>query len=384
MQKRVSPFLLPLIVFAQFAGTSLWFVVNAMGYAMQGNVTSVIQFGFIAGTFLFSLLAVADRFPAPIVFFVSSALAALANFLLAQLIDQPFWLYLLRFCTGFFLAGIYPVGMKIAADLFPEKVGNALGYLVGALVLGTAFPFLLKDFLVRFEGNYILIATSMLALLGGFLVLVFVPGEKSPRSPSSMHIFSAFKLFRLRNFRAAAFGYLGHMWELYTFWALLPLLLTKYQKGNGPLFNDSLWSFIIIGAGALSCVAGGILSKKWGSKKVAFYSLLLSGCCCILAPLFFNAHTVIFLSLMIIWGMTVVSDSPQFSALVAVSAPPEQKGTAITLVTCIGFSITIISIQFIYFLFDFIDEYTLIFLAAGPLSGLSALRKYLPALKTGR
>ena len=91
-----------------------------------------------------------------------------------------------------------------------------------------------------------------------------------------------------------------------------------------------------------------------------------------------------FLSLMVIWGMTVVSDSPQFSALVAVSAPPEQKGTAITLVTCIGFSITIISIQFIYFLFDFIDEYTLIFLAAGPLSGLSALRKYLPALKTGR
>ena len=174
------------------------------------------------------------------------------------------------------------------------------------------------------------------------------------------------------------------MWELYTFWALLPLLLSIYHKGNEPLFNDSLWSFIIIAAGALGCVAGGILSKKWGSKNVAFYSLLLSGCCCLLVPFFFHANIFFFLSMMVLWGMTVVSDSPQFSALVAVSAPPEQKGTAITLVTCIGFSITIISIQFIYFLFNFFAEYTLIFLAAGPLLGLIALGKYLPAPKTGR
>ena len=384
MQKRVSPFLLPLIVFAQFAGTSLWFVVNAMGYAMQGNVTSVIQFGFIVGTFLFSLLAVADRFPASIVFFVSSVMAALANLLLAELIDQQFWLYLLRFCTGFFLAGIYPVGMKIAADLFPGKVGNALGYLVGALVLGTAFPFLLKNFLLRFEGNYILIATSMLALLGGLLVLVFVPREKSPASSKPIHIFSAFQLFQIRNFRAAALGYFGHMWELYTFWALLPLLMLTFNHENMRMINGALWSFIIIAAGALGCVAGGILSKKWGSKNVAFYSLLLSGCCCLLVPFFFHANIFFFLSMMVLWGMTVVSDSPQFSALVAVSAPPEQKGTAITLVTCIGFSITIISIQFIYFLFNFFAEYTLIFLAAGPLLGLIALGKYLPAPKTGR
>lgn len=384
MQKRVSPFLLPLIVFAQFAGTSLWFVVNAMGYAVQGNVTSVIQFGFIAGTLVFSILAVADRFPASIVFFVSSVMAALANLLLAELIDQQFWLYLLRFCTGFFLAGIYPVGMKIAADLFPGKVGNALGYLVGALVLGTAFPFLLKNFLLRFEGNYILIATSMLALLGGLLVLVFVPREKSPASSKPIHIFSAFQLFQIRNFRAAALGYFGHMWELYTFWALLPLLMLTFNHENMRMINGALWSFIIIAAGALGCVAGGILSKKWGSKNVAFYSLLLSGCCCLLVPFFFHANIFFFLSMMVLWGMTVVSDSPQFSALVAVSAPPEQKGTAITLVTCIGFSITIISIQFIYFLFNFFAEYTLIFLAAGPLLGLIALGKYLPAPKTGR
>ena len=384
MQKRVSPFLLPLIVFAQFAGTSLWFVVNAMGYAVQGNVTSVIQFGFIAGTLVFSILAVADRFPASIVFFVSSVMAALANLLLAELIDQQFWLYLLRFCTGFFLAGIYPVGMKIAADLFPGKVGNALGYLVGALVLGTAFPFLLKNFLLRFEGNYILLATSMLALLGGLLVLVFVPREKSPASSKPIHIFSAFQLFQIRNFRAAALGYFGHMWELYTFWALLPLLMLTFNHENMRMINGALWSFIIIAAGALGCVAGGILSKKWGSKNVAFYSLLLSGCCCLLVPFFFHANIFFFLSMMVLWGMTVVSDSPQFSALVAVSAPPEQKGTAITLVTCIGFSITIISIQFIYFLFNFFAEYTLIFLAAGPLLGLIALGKYLPAPKTGR
>jgi MFS family permease len=383
MQKRVSPFLLPLIVFAQFAGTSLWFVVNAIMHDAEGNITSLIQFGFIAGTLIFSLLAVADRFPASIVFFISSVMAALANLLLTEVIDQQFWLYLLRFCTGFFLAGIYPVGMKIAADLFPEKVGNALGYLVGALVLGTAFPFLLNNFLFHFDENYILIATSLLALLGGLLVLLFVPRKKSPVPTKPVHIFSAFKLFQLRNFRAAAFGYFGHMWELYTFWALLPLLLFNYTE-NRPLFNGALWSFIIIAAGALGCVTGGLLSKKWGSKKVAFYSLLLSGSCCLLIPFLFDAHVAFFLSLMVIWGMTVVSDSPQFSAMVAVSAPPEQKGTAITLVTCIGFSITIISIQFIHFMFIFFGNYTLMFLAAGPALGLRALRKYLPAPKTGR
>src|SRR5829696_7409957 len=151
-QNRPSAFILVVIVVAHFAGTSLWFAGNAILPEIRkgttgglANITSIVQFGFIAGTLIFSLLTIADRFRPPRVFFLSSLIAALANFLLIWTATNDSWLYSLRFLTGFFLAGIYPVGMKIASDIFPGKLGNALGLLVGALVLGTAFPHLLKS-----------------------------------------------------------------------------------------------------------------------------------------------------------------------------------------------------------------------------------------------
>src|SRR5215213_1221844 len=163
-----SRILLPIIVFSQFAGTSLWFAGNAIisdiyptttGFA---NITSIVQFGFIAGTLLFSIFTIADRFMPSAVFFFSALVAALANLLLVWLAKDPVWLFSLRFITGFFLAGIYPVGMKIAADCFPKKLGNALGFLVGALVLGTAFPHILKSQLQDFDWRNVLFFTSAL------------------------------------------------------------------------------------------------------------------------------------------------------------------------------------------------------------------------------
>src|SRR5215208_5394839 len=177
MHAKPPKLLLPLIVFSQFAGTSLWFAGNAIIHDIQpassgsfSNITSIVQFGFIAGTLIFSLLTIADRFAAPKVFFFSSVIASIANLLLIVLAKDTAWLYLLRFITGFFLAGIYPVGMKIAADCFPQKLGNALGFLVGALVLGTAFPHVLKSQLHSFQWQNVLFFTSFLALSGGVLI----------------------------------------------------------------------------------------------------------------------------------------------------------------------------------------------------------------------
>lgn len=369
---------LPILVFSQFAGTSLWFAGNAiskeLGQAAGGTsvaqLTSMVQFGFIAGTLVFAILTLADRFRPSRLFFFSSILAAAANALIIFTARDFFLISILRFITGFFLAGIYPVGMKIAADRFPQKLGAALGWLVGALVLGTAFPYLLHSQLYELPWKQILLSTSLLATGGGLLVLVFIPSQKSLQS-ARFEPTAFLLLFRSRNFRSVSFGYFGHMWELYTFWAFVPLLLQMHPGLN----QVSGWSFIIIAAGAAGCVLGGILSKTKGSKAVAFYALVLSGACCLLFPFSIYLPLPVFLTFMIIWGVAVVADSPQFSTLVAQSALENYKGTALTIVTSIGFAITIASLQLTEIIFSLSNKTTWL-LAAGPLLGLPALYRW--------
>jgi MFS family permease len=378
-------YILPLIVFSQFAGTSLWFAGNAILPDIQhelnlqgnalGNITSIVQLGFISGTLVFALLSVADRFHPSRVFLISSLLAAMANLCIAWLAKDFYTLLVFRFITGFFLAGIYPVGMKIAADWYEQGLGKALGYLVGALVLGTAFPHLLKGSSYALPWKEVLYVTSAVAAIGGLLMLVFVPAGPFRKRGSVFHPKALIAIFRSEKFRAAAGGYFGHMWELYTFWAFVPVLLQIQQLQSGETYNIPLWSFIIIGIGGLSCVAGGYISRKTGSAKVAFVALLLSGLCCILYPLFIKMSAVFFLLFMLIWGITVIADSPQFSALVAQTAPQENRGTALTFVTCIGFAITIVSIQLLSVLFNRHQSlYIFLLLVPGPVIGLRMLR----------
>jgi MFS family permease len=168
------------------------------------------------------------------------------------------------------------------------------------------------------------------------------------------------------------------MWELYTFWAFVPILLTSFSNYHSISYlNISLLSFLIIAIGSLSCVLGGFLSQKYGERKVASIALSFSGVCCLSSPLFFlHANTFLFLTFLLFWGMAVIADSPLFSTLVAKSAPQEEKGTALTIVNCIGFSLTIISIQFLSILNDQTNS-PLIFLvlAIGPMFGLLAFLK---------
>lgn len=386
-------YILPLIVVSQFAGTSLWFAGNAilpdiqqqllLGKAALGDITSAVQLGFITGTLLFAIASVADRFSPSKVFFVSSLLAALSNCCVAWLVTDHFSLVGFRFMTGFFLAGIYPVGMKIAADWYEKGLGKALGFLVGALVLGTAFPYLLKAISLKLSWQTILFFTSAFAVLGGSLIFLFVKDGPYRKKSPGFHPKNITHIFRSKDFRSAAFGYFGHMWELYAFWAFVPVMLALNNHGNGETINIPLWSFVIISAGALSCVAGGYIAQKKGSARVAFYALAISGLCCFLSYWLLEAPTLIFLPFMILWGITVIADSPQFSALVAGTAPPEYKGTALTIVTCIGFAITIGSIQLLNFLFDHSSTggHLFLMLGAGPLLGLIFLYRLLRSNK---
>ena len=273
--------ILPLIVAAQFAGTSLWFVGNAVLPDLQhlwpqvdgavGWLTASVQLGFILGTLLYAGTGIADRFAAHKVFLVSALAAATAN---AAAMIEPAWFPAFvasRFVTGFFLAGIYPVGMKLAASWFREGLGAAIGFLVGALVLGTAFPHLLGSIDVDPVG--LTLSASALAVGGGVVVGWLVPEGPATQRATTTTFRDAFGLFRLAGFRSAAMGYFGHMWELYALWAFVPFALAVLAP-DADAFWISRWSFLVIAAGAVGCVVGGLLSRRAGSATVAGVQLM--------------------------------------------------------------------------------------------------------------
>ncbi len=377
---------LPVIVLSQFLCTTLWFVGNAvmpeiiaafgldpLFFAYQ---TSAVQFGFISGTLLFALLTVADRFSPSKVFFFSAMAAALVNLGVLNSANGALSLLMLRFFTGFFLAGIYPVGMKIASDYFDKGLGKSLGLLVGALVLGTAFPHLLRGSLSGVPWRVIVISCSSFAVLGGVLIMSLVPDGPHRKTTGKIELSAAFNVFDNGNFRSAAFGYFGHMWELYTFWAFVPLMLMTYLKLHpGIEWNVPFLSFTIIGIGGLACVLSGYLSAGVGLRTSAAIALVSSGACCLLSPFAFTLETSwLFVGFLLFWGMAVIADSPLFSTLVAQNANPQHRGTALTMVNCIGFSITIVSIQVITSISSMMDaQYLYVWLAVGPVLGLFAL-----------
>ena len=378
---------LPIIVISQFCCTSLWFAGNAvltelvLNFNLKANalehLTSAVQFGFITGTLLFALFTIVDRFSPSKIFAICAVLGALCN--AGLIIEQNTLTSLLiaRFFTGFFLAGIYPVGMKIATDYYQKGLGTSLGFLVGALVLGTALPHLLKDSMQSYAWEHVILTISCLSVFGGFLLLCCIPNGPFRKKGTALELAACYNVFLNVKFRKAAFGYFGHMWELYTFWAFVPILLKTYTMLHvNTSFNIPLLSFCTIAIGSTACVLGSYLAKKIGTQRVAFSALFLSCCCCLLAPLFFMVtNHVVFILFLLFWGMVVIADSPLFSTLVAQNAPEKEKGTALTIVNCIGFTITIISIQLISTLLHNTNStFVFVLLAVGPILGLLALK----------
>lgn len=371
-----------MIVLAEFFGTSLWFSVNAVapslatdwGYALHdlAHLTSAVQFGFIMGTLAFALSGLADRFPASRIFAVCALLGALANAAFTLAADQPVIALALRFVVGFSLAGVYPVGMKLVVSWAPEQAGKVLGLLVGMLTLGTGLPHLIRGLAITPDWRFVLYTASILATCAALMIWRLGNGPHLGHT----HAFQwggVLTSFRTLQFRAAAFGYFGHMWELYAFWTLLPLLISLVLGNHGEAV--ALASFAIFLGGAMGCMLGGLLSRRWGSARIARLALTGSATLCLIYP--FMAHTIsgVLLSLLFIWGVFVVADSPQFSALAAQACTPERVGSSLALMNCIGFSISIVSIELASAQWPQLGPQIAWLLLPGPLLGLLAMRK---------
>ncbi len=376
---------LTIIVLAQFCCTSLWFASNAvmdglvadfgLSEAGVGHLTSAVQLGFILGTLVFAILSIADRFSPSRVFLVCGIAGALTNAMLIWSGHTMSTLVIARMLTGFFLAGIYPIGMKIASDYFDQGLGRSLGYLVGALVLGTALPHLLRGWSVGLPWRLVIFTTSGVAALGALAVGQGVTDGPYRRASAAFQPSAFLAVFRDRDFRSAALGYFGHMWELYAFWTFVPSILFIAMGRDDTGSFISFASFGIIGVGALACVLGGYWSLRVGPAQVARTALTISLLCCLLSPFIGALPIAILLIFMLIWGVFVIMDSPMFSTLVAQRAPSAAKGTALTIVNCIGFAITIVSIQLIQFLLPSWGMNSFVILAIGPVIGLWAMRR---------
>jgi MFS family permease len=343
------------ICLAELGALSLWFSATAvipslqttwMSPATQAWLSMAVTLGFVAGTAVSAVLTLADWVGARRLFAISATGAALANAALLLWIDSLAAVLAARFVVGLLLAGAYPPGMKLAASWFVEERGLAVGSLVGALTFGTALPHLF-NYLGGLAWPPVIAATSLAALAGAALILVLVEdgphlGARSPFNPRAVA-----RLVRSRGVVLASAGYFGHMWELYAMWTWIGLYLGAafaHARLEAAPHLASGATAAVIAAGGVACIVAGRLADRIGRTATTMLAMVSSGACAAAIGLVFDRPIAVIL-VALVWGATIVADSAQFSTAISELAPPDYVGTALSLQTCLGFLLTLVSIR---------------------------------------
>jgi MFS family permease len=376
---------------AMFLGMTLWFSATAATGAMAAEfqltpaqtawLTMAVQGGFVAGTLVSAALNLPDVINARRLMAIGCVLGACAN---AGLVGagEPAALIALRIATGFALAWVYPPGMKVAAGWFERRRGAALGILIGALTVGSAFPHLLAAASARIPWRTLMLTASGLAICGGAIAVIAVGDGPYVAASARFDPRAIVRVFAYRPARLATLGYLGHMWELYAVWTWIAAFAAASLHGVGaagvpPSSPDgSALAFVTIASGAVGSALAGLFADRVGKARVAAGAMLVSGLCALGAGLVFGRSPVLLAALAIIWGAAVVADSAQLSALVAEHSPRDHVGTALTMQTCSGFLLTMASIRLVPVVARTVGwQWAFLCLAPGPFIGAYALRE---------
>jgi MFS family permease len=373
---------------AMFLGMTLWFSATAanapivaefhLASSQTAWLTMAVQGGFVIGTLISALVNLPDVINPRRLFATGCVIAAAANAGLVRA-DGVLMLVALRVTTGAALAWVYPPGMKIATGWFEQRRGAALGVLIGALTIGSAFPHLLASASATVPWRTLMLAASALALLGGVIVVTAVADGPYVASSARFDPAAVGRVFSDRGTRLATLGYLGHMWELYAVWTWIAAFASAslgFVNGATPSSpSGSAVAFATIGSGAIGSAAAGMFADRIGKARIASWAMIVSGLCCALAGFLFHAPAPLLYLFAIIWGVAVVADSAQLSALVAQYSPRDHVGTALTIQTCVGFLLTMASIRLLPVAAASIGwQWVFLCLVPGPIFGVLALR----------
>ena len=379
---------LTILAVAELLAMTPWFSASAVAPTLArvwqlsptttAWLTISVQLGFVAGALVSAVFTLADRLSARRLVAGSAVLAAAATLGVAAAPSITLGITC-RLLTGAALAGVYPPGMKIAAGWFKEGRGLAIGVLVGALTLGSASPHLVRWAVSPAAWRVVLVVAAMSAVAGGLLVLL-IPNEGPYAAPSPPFSFTAApRILRDRAVALANLGYLGHMWELYAMWTwMAAFVAASEQARRGPQADvaglAALVTFAVVGSGAIGCCLGGKYGDRWGRSIVTSVAMAVSGSCAMLVGLLFGAPLPLLLPLLLLWGITVVADSAQFSAAVSELAPRDYIGTALTLQTSLGFLLTCATIYLLPMVASAIGwRWSMSVLAIGPIFGIWAM-----------
>jgi MFS family permease len=379
VDRRAAWRMLAALAAAEFLGMTLWFSATAAAPALVAEfrldssqtawLTMAVQGGFVCGTLLSAFLNLPDVVNARWLFAIGCAMGAIANGAVT-FATAPIYAMLLRFATGVMLAFVYPPGMKIAASWFRDNRGVALGIIVGALTVGSAFPHLLAWLTVTVDWRTLMMIASACSISGGLLCLLVVRDGPYLAATAPFNPRAIGQIFANRRVRLATFGYLGHMWELYAMWTWIATFAAASLASR----TGSLVAFVAIASGAVGCVAAGAVADRVGKARIAAAAMIISAACCALAGFTFGAGIGVLLTLAVIWGVAIVADSALFSALIAEYSLRDYVGTALTLQMCGGFLLTLATIRLTPIVAAWIGwQWAFLLLAPGPALGTLAM-----------